>query len=289
MIYQIRHVTEYRYSEPIRENLMEVRKHPLSNHNQRCLNFSLTLDPEVRVFRYVDHLSNVVHHFDVPWVHQELSICGESVVEVKAPGESPALSWEALQSALEQSDFYDMLQSSQLVAPCPELDVLCAELQLSSQTMATPEALVQAAVKGLAERFTYRRDTTAVDTPVAAVIRQRSGLCQDFAHVLLGLLRHFRIPCRYISGYRYFSEEAQRDTSHAWVEAYVAESGWVGFDPSRGGSVDESYICNCVGRDYADCPPTRGIYRGNATGSLRYAVQVHPAEEAAHEDRFIRR
>lgn len=287
MLYAIRHVTEYRFSAPIQENVMEVRKHPLSNNSQRCLNFGLTLEPEVRVFRYQDHLGNVVYHFDVPWLHQELSITGESVVEVRPPDlDAPALSWQALADQVETRDLYDMLQSTSLVSPGPELLALAEEFQLKPERFANPQELATKLAQLLSEKFTYERHSTAVDTPVAEVVRQRRGVCQDFSHVMLALLRQLRIPCRYISGYRFQPGQEEQDTSHSWVEAYVKESGWLGFDPSRGVPVDETYVTNCVGRDYADCPPTRGVYRGHASGSLRYAVQVRRAEEPAREDRF---
>lgn len=286
MLYAVRHVTRYTYSHSISENIMEIRKHPLSDQRQRCLNFTLTLDPPVRIFRYSDHLGNLVHHFDVPWQHSELTVIGESVVEVLPPdAEAPALSWQALAERLEHHDLYDMLQPSELVHPGPELAALADELNLAKDKFATPRELAEAACSGLSRCLSYEKDATDVDTPIQEVLKHRRGVCQDFAHVLLGLLRDLRIPCRYISGYRLRGESA----SHAWIEAYVldGERPWLALDPSRGEAADESYITNCVGRDYADCPPTRGVYRGEARGALEYAVQVRRAEEPVRDDRFV--
>lgn len=288
MLYAIRHITEYQYSTAISENHMEVRKHPLSNDRQRCLNFTLQLEPEVRVFRYQDHLGNVVHHFDVPWAHQELSILGESVVEVKAAnGVGHELSWEALDQHLAAQDFYDLLEATPLVDSGPELDSLLRELKVSRELAASPHDLALTLAQGIHQALRYERETTHVDSPMSSALRQRSGVRQDFAHVMLAALRLMRIPCRYISGYRFSSEQGKVDTSHAWVEAFVTEGGWRGYDPSRGQMADETYITNCVGRDYADCPPTRGIFRGSASSTLRYAVHVRPAEQPAREDQFI--
>jgi transglutaminase-like putative cysteine protease len=288
MLYAIRHITQYHYSQNIKENVMEVRKHPITNQQQRCLNFLLTLEPEVRVFRYQDHLGNLVHHFDVPWSHTELSILGESVVEVRpAIPARDFLSWEALNAQIGQRDLFDMLQSSHLVDFGHELGKLGQEWQLSNKQFENPFQLAEEINRRLPQRLTYERNSTRVDSPASSVVAQGSGVCQDFAHVMLGLLRQLRIPCRYISGYRYNPEQGEHETSHAWVEAYVLESGWCGFDPSRGSRVDESYVTNCVGRDYADCPPTRGVYRGVEQAELRYAVQIRPAEQPAHEDNFI--
>lgn len=261
---------------------MEVRKHPISNDRQRCLTFSLSLDPEVRVFRYQDHLGNLVHHFDVPWIHSEVQIVGESVVEVRKPESNGNLTWDQLAKKAEDQDFYDMLEGSDLV------DLNTKFEGIDFKDFETPNDLATTLCKLVRAQFQYERSSTQVDSSTTVVMRQKRGVSQDFAHVMLSVLRQARIPCRYISGYRFSPEAAEVDTSHAWVEAYVSESGWRGFDPSRGVVTDETYITNCVGRDYADCPPTRGVFRGRAKGTLKYAVHVRPAEVPAREDQFVR-
>jgi transglutaminase-like putative cysteine protease len=273
MIYAIRHVTKYAYDQLIQENLMEVRKHPLSNERQRCLNFSLTLEPEVRVFRYQDHLGNQVHHFDVPWLHQEVTLIGESVMEVRSESEEALpLSWTELRRKVQDQDFYDLLEETPLV-------VLSDHRQFQVEDFATPLALAEHAAAAA-----HRHYIEGSAEPGEQPRRQASREC---AHALLAELRKVQIPCRYISGYRISQSQESLDTSHAWVEAYVTESGWLGIDPSQPGRTDSRYITNCVGRDYSDCPPTRGIYRGGATSRLQYAVHVRPAEEPAREDRFV--
>lgn len=273
MIYAIRHVTKYSYDRLIQENLMEVRKHPLSNERQRCLNFSLQLEPEVRVFRYQDHLGNQVHHFDVPWLHQEVTLVGESVVEVRPVSEElTPLSWEQLRQSVQDQDFYDLLESTSLVP-------LDGPLQLKAEDFASPLALAEAAAQHIQQSLSAKIRPDSEGKPLAS---------KHFAHAMLGILRQLQIPCRYISGYRVSGRSETLDSSHAWLEAYVNESGWLGFDPSRGQRTDANYITNCVGRDYSDCPPTRGVFRGNATSTLSYAVHVRPAEEPAREDRFLR-
>ncbi|MBX3171434.1 MAG: transglutaminase family protein [Candidatus Eremiobacteraeota bacterium] len=282
MLYAIRHVTKYHYDQDIQENVMEVRKHPISNDRQRCLTFSLSMDPEVRVFRYQDHLGNVVHHFDVPWAHHEVQIVGESVVEVRKPESNGNLSWDQLAKKVESHDFYDMLEPTALV------DMATGFEGIDFKDFETPHDLAVALCKMVRAQFAYEKASTQVDSSSTLVMRQKRGVSQDFAHVMLSVLRQARIPCRYISGYRFSPEAAEVDTSHAWVEAFVSESGWRGYDPSRGVVTDETYITNCVGRDYADCPPTRGVFRGNAQSTLRYAVHVRPAEIPAREDQFVR-
>ena len=293
MIYTIRHVTRYRYPTPVRESVMEVRKQPLTNEHQRCVNFHLTISPEVPILRYQDHLGNQVHHFDVPWSHQEISVTAEAVVEVKtAAAESPDSegSWDELDAITGQADYWDMLMPSRFVEPGPALLKLAEELDAKRRL--TPLALVRELNRSLHSNFVYDRSITKVDSPIALALEARRGVCQDFAHILLGLLRHVAVPARYISGYLYLepgsNELVGPETrgSHAWIEAFLPRLGWVGFDPSLGELADHRHIAASIGRDYSDVPPTRGVYRGEAKGELTYAVQVHPPEEPLEEDRF---
>jgi transglutaminase-like putative cysteine protease len=294
MIYTIRHVTRYRYPQPVRESVMEVRKQPLNNEHQRCVNFHLAIEPEVPILRYQDHLGNTVHHFDVPWAHKEISVTAEAVVEVKpvvpVGDAEPEGSWDELDALTGQADYWDMLMPSRFVEPGPDLLKLVEELQAHRRL--TPAGLTRELNQALHSQFVYDRSITKVDSPITLALEARRGVCQDFAHILLGLLRHIGIPARYISGYLFqepsANELAGPETrgSHAWIEAFLPRLGWVGFDPSLGEPADHRHIAASIGRDYSDVPPTRGVYRGEAQGVLTYAVQVHPPEEPLEEDRF---
>lgn len=294
MLYTIRHVTRYEYPEEVRESVMEVRKHPLSNGSQRCVQFSLRVDPEVRLFQYQDHLGNIVHHFDVPWSHKTLTMTAEAVVEVKPPNErdnyppKPDGTWAELDELVAHQDYYDMLLPSRYVVASPSLEALCEEL--GAKRRDTPFLLALELTQAVQKSFQYDRGITKVDTPIDKAIESRRGVCQDFTHVLLGLLRHVGIPSRYVSGYLFRAPDSvsgpESRSSHSWVEALIPGAGWVGLDPSFGSLADERHIVTCIGRDYADVPPTRGVYRGEGPGELSYAVQVHLPEEPLEEDRF---
>ena len=294
MLYTIRHVTRYEYPREVRESVMEVRKHPQSNAFQRCVQFQLKVDPEVRVFSYTDHLGNIVHHFDIPWSHRTLAMTAEAVVDVKPQAEregyppDPRGTWEELDELVAQKDFYEMLLPSRYVQPSSLLEDLCQELR--AQRRATPFHLAQELTQSVHHSFRYDREITKVDSPVDQAIESRCGVCQDFAHVLLGLLRHVGIPSRYVSGYLFRAPHSANGplgrSSHAWVEALIPRAGWVGLDPAFGTMSDERHLYTCVGRDYADIPPTRGLYRGEGPGKLSFAVQVHLPEEPIEEDRF---
>ncbi|WP_255603911.1 transglutaminase family protein [Oscillochloris sp. ZM17-4] len=130
--------------------------------------------------------------------------------------------------------------------------------------------------------FAYAPQTTTVDSPIDEALAKRKGVCQDFAHIMIALVRPLGIPCRYVSGYLYHRVEdhdrSERDASHAWVEALLPGLGWVGFDPTNNLIARDRHIRVAVGRDYADVPPTKGVYRGRAESSLEVGVKVVPTE-----------
>jgi transglutaminase-like putative cysteine protease len=128
------------------------------------------------------------------------------------------------------------------------------------------------------ERFEYRPQSTSVDSPIDDALRSRQGVCQDFAHVMIGLVRRLGVPCRYVSGYL-FRDAASTDRSpdgatHAWVEALLPELGWIGFDPTNDLLAGERHVRVAVGRDYSDVPPTRGVYKGVTAVKSELAVAV---------------
>ena len=131
--------------------------------------------------------------------------------------------------------------------------------------------------------FDYVPRSTRVDSPIDEAILSGTGVCQDFAHTMIALLRHVRIPARYVSGYLYRgSEDHDRstpDATHAWVEALLPHLGWVGLDPTNNLVAHHRHIRTAVGRDYADVPPTHGVFRGKTASELYVAVKVEASEQ----------
>jgi transglutaminase-like putative cysteine protease len=140
----------------------------------------------------------------------------------------------------------------------------------------------------LYEAFEYVPNATRVDSPIYEALQARSGVCQDFAHIMIALVRQLRIPCRYVSGYLYHEDKCHdrspAGASHAWVEAYLGEAGWVEFDPTNKLMGCERHIRVAVGRDYADVPPTRGVHRGEAESELTVRVIVSSVDAPKPED-----
>ena len=284
MFFTIRHITRFRYDAPVSESLMEVRMHPRTEGCQRCLSFELSVDPRARVNLYRDYLGNSVHHFDVPGKHTELRILAEALVEMEEPAALPdalsASAWDELDALVGAGDYWETLHPSHFACPSAALDHLIGELDVRRRgDPLTFFRELNAAVHGW---FEYVPKATRVDSPIEHAIEARKGVCQDFAHILIALARHVRIPCRYVSGYVHPREQANAanpdGATHAWVEALLPGLGWIGFDPTSNLIAGTRHIRTALGRDYADVPPTRGIFKGNAASELTVSVRVAPSE-----------
>lgn len=291
--YFIRHTSRFAYSAPISESMMQVRMQPRGDDRQRCLRFELTTQPRARVFAYQDSLGNVVHHFDIPSRHSRLWITADAIVDVALmpfiPDSVPDTAWDALDALAASGEHWHWLQSSHFARETPLLVELADELQWLRN--ADPLTLMRRLTSALFDTFTYAQSETRVDSPIDDALKARGGVCQDLAHIMIALARRIGIPCRYVSGYLSTSSECHdRSTegaTHAWAEAYLPELGWVGFDPTNNLLAFERHIRAAVGRDYADVPPTRGVFRGEAGSELSVLVTVSLADSPTRPDRVM--
>ena len=293
LFYSIRHLTKFVYSDAVSESVMEVRMHPRSDSNQRCLTFSLSVSPRCRVFSYRDHLSNNVHHFDIPGQHGQLVIIAESLVEYQPLADIPSFlapsAWRELDAMVSEGDYWEMLLPSEFAKPTPALERLAKELDVRRRD--DPMMMLRELNGRLYDCFNYSPRTTRVDSPIDEAIEAKQGVCQDFAHIMIALVRQLGIPCRYVSGYLYHRkgdrDRSTSDATHAWVEALLPHLGWVGFDPTNALVAGDRHIRTALGRDYADVPPTKGIFLGRTASDLFVAVQVTASEQAPALDQDL--
>jgi len=289
MTYLIRHTTGFAYEPAVGESVMEVRLQPRSDTRQRCLTSSISVVPQANVMVYRDFYGNAVHHFDIPGKHNAIELVSEATVDMLPrmdPGSFRASTWEELDELVAQGDYWEMLLSSQYARVTPALEALRSELKLERH--GDPLTVIKELNTQMYEAFDYVPNTTRVDSPIDDALRARQGVCQDYAHIMIALVRQLRIPCRYVSGYLYHGakdhDRSLAGASHAWVEAYVGEAGWVEFDPTNNLPGCERHIRVAVGRDYADVPPTRGVHRGEAESELRVCVTVSLVDAPRPED-----
>lgn len=268
--------------------------HPRSDQTQRCLAFHLSVSPRCRVFSYRDHLANHVHHFDIPGQHPQLVVVAESLVEVVPPAHIPSFlapdAWAELDAMVEQGDYWEMLLPSEFAQPTEALESLAKELDVRRRD--DPLMVLHHLNQQIYEYFDYKPRSTKVDSPIDLALSTRAGVCQDFAHIMTALVRSkLRIPCRYVSGYLFHGahdhDRSLHSATHAWVEAFLPQLGWLGFDPTNWLLARDRHIRTAIGRDYADVPPTRGMFRGRAGSELTVAVRVTPTEVATGLDQEL--
>jgi transglutaminase-like putative cysteine protease len=281
MLCSIRHITKFEHSVPVSESIMEIRQRPRTEGLQRCLHFSLQIVPRARLYEYTDYLGNTIHHFDVPGRHTELTVTGQATVETEEPPAPPfgldASAWNELDSIRATGEHYELLAPSRFARPTAAL--LAFQREIGFTRWGDPLSLLRELNSKMYYGFTYMPDSTKVDSPVDHALALRAGVCQDFAHVMIALVRLVGIPCRYVSGYlcRKAGVEDHRSpdgASHAWIEAFLPGLGWVGFDPTNNRLAGERHIRVAIGRDYADVPPTRGVFKGAAESKLSVGVRI---------------
>lgn len=290
MNFSIHHVTKFSYSAPITESVMELHMQPRSEGIQRLLKFDLSLRPQARPASYQDHLGNTVYHFDIPARHTQLVITAKALVEMQPAAPLPdALdpsAWDELDKLSEGGDYWEMLAPSDFAHPTDLLHELARELDIRRRD--DPLTVLRELNTAIYKVFDYEPQSTTVDSQIDEALQTRQGVCQDYSHIMIALARELKIPCRYMSGYLFhraeYNDRSAQDATHAWVEALLPGLGWVGFDPTNNLIAGERHIRVAAGRDYADVPPTRGVFKGTAESELSVAVQVKPSDEPVSEE-----
>ena len=275
MKWNIRHRTGFTYASPVKSSFNEVKLQPFSNSEQTLESFLLKVLPATRLSHYHDFYSNVVHHFEITEPHSSLQVESELRVSSHppAPLAADATPWpmERINEAAKDLRCHEFLGPSRFVDVEPETWRLAVEAaEGRTDTWQTALALMQF-VNG---HLTYLSNSTTVHTHLRDVLRDRRGVCQDYAHVLLGLCRTLKIPALYVSGYL-ATENAS--ATHAWTEIFVPGIGWRGLDPTHNCQTDAHYVKIAVGRDYADVPPVTGTYKGTTDRKLEVEVKIEPA------------
>ena len=275
MHFAIRFLTEYHYDAPVTDNLNALRVRPATTSTQRCDEFHTRIEPEARVSRHLDYFGTEVLEFGVPTSHEQLTIDVRARVVTAPPPDPPAGSWESLRSPSyidAAGEFALPWQDQPAVAGIESLEqALDAE---------SPLQALELLCDLIPDRFEYRPGATYVGSQVSDLLQAGAGVCQDFVHLSLILLRRRGIAARYVSGYLWAAPEDHGNDSlevdtHAWLEALLpGENGhgepvWVSADPTNRRLADgETHVKIGHGRFYADVPPVKGLYMGGASSDL---------------------
>lgn len=280
MHFAIRFLTEYHYDAPVTDNLNALRVRPATTSTQRCDEFHTRIEPEARVSRHLDYFGTEVLEFGIPTSHEQLTIDVRARVVTSAPPDPPEGSWDGLHTPAyidAAGEFALPWQDQPLVPGLESLDeALRCECPL--ETLETLCELIP-------DRFEYRPGATYVGSTISDLLDMGAGVCQDFVHLSLVLLRRRGIAARYVSGYLWAAPQDEGADSmeldtHAWVEALLPSSDgrgepvWVSADPTNRRLTSETHVKIGHGRFYSDVPPVKGLYMGGAKSELEAAVTM---------------
>jgi transglutaminase-like putative cysteine protease len=285
--FSIRYLTEYQYDSAVTDNLNALRVRPATTSTQRTDDFHIRTDPEARVSRHTDYFGTEVIEFGIPKPHDHLTIDVRARVVTSAPPEPPEASWNAISAPSYEEAGGEFL--------LPTGDEPAEELlgDLTSVVRAsTPLATLRLLCEIIPDRFRYDQNATYVGSTVEDLLEGGGGVCQDFVHLALVLLRAQGIAARYVSGYLWAAPEDGGSDSmevhtHAWLEALMPGTGgrgeplWVGADPTNRRLAGETHVKVGHGRRYSDVPPVKGVYRGSAVTELSAAVQMTRLDPAS--------
>ncbi|MGE9296161.1 MAG: transglutaminase family protein [Puniceicoccales bacterium] len=283
MRFTVTHTTHYEYAAPASESFAELRVWPRNSQAQKILSRKLIITPEVRADHYIDYFGNHVEFFSIPFRHNQLSVKAAAEVETFHYQPEPAVLDTPLGEARQIYNstlvrLFEFLQPTEL-APLGNV-----VRSLRKDFFRAAEPLGPALLRlneWIFKNFEYKPGVTEISTPLADVVKHRRGVCQDFAHLMLAILRTNGIPARYVSGYiEAFDPEKTAPeligaaASHAWVEVFLPGGFWWGLDPTNNQTSGQRHVKVAAGRDYNDVAPMRGAYKGVGDQRLQVMVEL---------------
>jgi len=268
------HTTGYAYQSPVTASYNEARLTPRSNTRQNVILNRVETIPATRSYRYIDYWGTAVTAFDLHAPHTELTVSSSSVVETERPEQAAAqVTWTDLQSAAVIDRFDEVLRPTEYTPASERVAAVGRRITKYHE----PREAVVAAARWARSELDYIPGTTGVHSSGLDALERGKGVCQDFAHLSLMVLRSMGIPGRYVSGYLHPKRNAVvgktvDGRSHAWIQAWTG--GWWNYDPTNDTEITEQYISVGVGRDYSDVSPLKGVYSGRGATDLDVVVEV---------------
>lgn len=287
MLVRICHTTRFDYEKPAYQSHNEVRMHPSDDSLQRCLSFELEIQPAASTLEYTDFYGNHALTFSINAPHQILVVVARSTVE-RLPNPAPparrvTFTEFLLKDAERSQAEHDFLGASRLIPFSQQMRRFFWLARPGADEDVSAYAM--RAVAFIYGQFAYEPGKTRVHSTTDEILSTGAGVCQDFAHLAIGVLRLAGIPARYVSGYlapRLNSQTLGEQASHAWIEARLPGAGWIGIDPTHGCRADERHIKVAIGRDYSDVSPIRGVYRSAGGGHvMKVELSVEPEPQAS--------
>lgn len=292
MLYSVEHTTTYQYHEQVSlcHNIAALA--PRNTDKQTCRAFNIIISPLPEILEeHIDFFGNKLYYFVIEQEHEELTVTVRSQVEkisvydvkLNYPGQS----WEMVKDMLLNSTG-DFIEEKQFTHPT-QITAATDEIKNYAERSFTPGKPLFEAVHDLIKRiytdFKFTPGFTTISTPLSVVMKERKGVCQDFAHLTISCIHSMGLPARYVSGYLETLAPAGKvklmgvDASHAWISVFIPGMGWVDFDPTNNQLATEQYITIGWGRDYFDIIPLKGVIMSSSSHELKVSVDVRRLEE----------
>jgi transglutaminase-like putative cysteine protease len=275
-IFNIHHITKYEYDRLVKESSNEIKIYPFACNEQEVLlhEINITNNPDVQVF--TDYWGNKTGLFNLLPPHKELVVESKLIIRTTSSTQLKInfrSGWKDLQYEINDNLHLLELATADFIQSQQAINEIIEALQPAAKTIAT---VVEVCCEYIFNQFKYIKGITSVETTVDEIVAVRAGVCQDFAHVMLQILRTLQIPSRYVSGYICPNKNGMRGegATHAWVEAYIPGFGWAGIDPTNNIWVTNNHIKLAVGKNFNDCSPVKGTFKGPARQKLSVYVSI---------------
>lgn len=275
-VFTIHHITKYEYDRPVKESVNEIKIYPFADSTLEVLHHEINITGQPDILVLKDYWGNRTGMFNLMLSHKELVIESKLIAKTVTPSVSPInnkVSLDELRKEVSNNLFLlELVQTAE-----PELREKISSLVNEFYIAGMPvTAIIENCGNYIFNHFKYIKGITSVETTVKEILEHRSGVCQDFAHVMLEMLRSLGIPSRYVSGYICPDKNGMRGegATHAWIEAWIPGIGWAGNDPTNNVWVAEHHVKLAVGRHFNDCTPIKGTFKGPARQSLSIYVSV---------------
>lgn len=289
--FYIKHLTKYTYSNNVIDAANQIKLYPINDNFQKVVQQHIVINNALPfIDTYLDFYNNLVGTFMIIEPHHYLSI--ESNVDVITypkllPEDSANVTaqWNELKSLENHTDYFDFLMYRKFKGTQDVLELL-SNLDKATKT---PYTMLQELCDYVFQNFKYSKGITTVDTTIDEAWELKAGVCQDFTNILLQMVRMLRIPARYVSGYVFTNDEITRGegATHAWIEAFIPFYGWLGFDPTNNIIANENHVRLAVGKNYNDCSPLKGVFKGNVEEELSVKVNVSTTKNSTNSNHFV--
>lgn len=288
MTYRTTHTTTYIYDQSVAQSISEARLTPRSYERQRVLEANVAVKPDFATLETrTDYFGNQVNTIAVFGTHDRFIVTSTSVVEVGiGPARDlPVIAWETVRDRLGVPSDDQSLTASEFTFESPYVPLVKSVADYARISFTPGRPLIES-VRDLKHRihdeFVYKPESTSIEVPLQELMEKRHGVCQDFAHVMIGAIRSVGLAARYVSGYLRSGADVQgAEASHAWVSAWIPDAGWVDFDPTNDVMPTDGHVTVGWGRDFGDVTPVKGVAMGGGGQTVEVEVRVVPIEKLA--------